>query len=65
MEEPTKYECPTCHIDMTDQVNKQCAVIIDIPMLNVAGKPKEGANPDSVALQCPKGHWAEYPCPTR
>lgn len=57
-----QYQCPTCKVDMTDQVNKECALSIDIPTI-VAGVKKEGARPESVSLQCPNGHWAEYPCP--
>lgn len=61
--DPTKYECPTCHVDMTDQVNEQCALSIDIPTLDVEGKTIKGAKPNSVSLQCPNGDWAEYTCP--
>jgi hypothetical protein len=32
--ESTQYERPKCKADMTDQVNKQCALTVDIPMLD-------------------------------
>lgn len=65
-EEPAKYECPVhgCGADMNEQVNRECRLIVDVPMLGVAGKAKDkGTNPESVSLQCPNGHWAEYDCP--
>ena len=58
-----RYECPECQADMTEQVKTQCAITIDIPMLDTAGKTITSKAPESVSLQCPKGHWAEYPCP--
>jgi hypothetical protein len=62
-QDSTRYECPKCQADMTDQVNKECAVSVDIPMLDSTGmKTGKGARPESVSLQCPNGHWAEYPC---
>ena len=64
--ESIKYECPQCSADMTDQVNKQCALTVDIPMLDAAGKAKgKDAHPESVSLQCPNGHWAEYTLPRK
>jgi hypothetical protein len=62
--EPTKYECPKCGVDMTEQVNKQCSVSLFLPALYVASQPtRKGARAESVSLQCPNGDWAEYTCP--
>jgi len=58
-----RYECPECQADMTEQVKMQCAITIDIPMLDIAGRKIPRKAPESVSLQCPKGHWAEYRCP--
>jgi len=62
-QDETKYECPDCHCDMTEQVKSQCRITLDIPMMNKEGKVKRKAPPESVSLQCPNKHWAEYPCP--
>ena len=59
-----EYECPKCQADMTEQVKTQCKISVDVPMFDLAGKTitKKKA-PESVSLECPNGHWAEYPCP--
>jgi len=55
--ESTQYECPKCKADMTDQVNKQCALTVDIPMLDAVSKTKgKGTHPESVSRQCPHGY---------
>jgi hypothetical protein len=61
-QDETKYECPVCHCDMTEQVNLECKIIVDIPMMVREGKTRKKGTPESVSLQCPKEHWAEYSC---
>lgn len=59
------YECPTCSWDMTDQVNTQCGLVVIRPLVveQVGVKRNELTHAEKVMLQCPNGHWAEYPCP--
>ena len=60
----TQYQCPVCSVDMTDQVHEQCALSVSRPMVVEVGETRsKGAQAAQVMLQCPKGHWAEYPCP--
>ena len=67
-----QIECPVdgCHADMTAAVYEQCGETVFVPMgatkslYTTSRAHASSANtPVRVALQCPKGHWAEYPCP--
>lgn len=72
MDHDPKFVCPVdnCNIDMTQAVCEQCEQTTVTPLFTLEAKAAVRGTPSSsaakqtrVALQCPKGHWAEYMCP--
>jgi hypothetical protein len=59
----THYQCPKCETDMTDQVYAHCKPSIVVRISAGRGSRRGAEAPTSVTLECPNGHWAEYPCP--
>ena len=64
--ERTQYQCPLCDADMTEKVYVQCAMssgVFRTFRVEVGVIKSKGARAKNVMLQCPNGHWADYPCP--
>jgi len=72
MNQRPHFSCPVdgCNVDMTEAVCEQCEQTTVTPLFTVemksrleATSPLSAPNQIRIALQCPKGHWAEYACP--
>ena len=59
--DPVLYKCCQCDLYVTDRVTTACTRGPSVHPFQVAERDAKH-KPLRVRVQCPSGHWCEYPC---